>query len=173
MGEKKTKKNEKKGNALSRRHWGLVGDQSDLFPTLRLHPKSQCLLVGLCFHTRILLLLVFFLVSLPALEPEPGRNNKKKNNKQPTHPPIHPSILHSPTFLPWVLYLPLEQWNFEVLDSLLCSVCGYSALFSLSCLLNAFWNSSLDSVQVCSPSPVLPHVLHFPHTSVASTAREW
>lgn len=95
---------------------GLVGDQSDLFPTLRLHPKGKKkpMLAGLCcFH---ILDIIFFSGFLPALEPEPGGNEKKE--QQQGNPPIHPSILRPPIDVGYLescvccVYLPLEQWNF-------------------------------------------------------------
>lgn len=95
---------------------GLVGDQSDLFPTLRLHPKGKkkanARWLMLFPYTRH----YFFSGFLPALEPEPGGNEKKE--QQQGNPPIHPSILRPPIDVGYLescvccVYLPLEQWNF-------------------------------------------------------------
>jgi hypothetical protein len=90
-GEKENNKNMKGKLALIVD--GLVGDQSDLFPTLRLHPKGKKkpMLAGLCcFH--ILDIIFFFLVSFQPLNLNREETRKKNNNKA-THPFIHPSCV--------------------------------------------------------------------------------
>lgn len=73
---------------------GLVGDQSDLFPTLRLHPKGKkkanARWLMLFPYTRHYF--VFFLVSIQPLNLNREETRKKNNNKA-TDPFIHPSCV--------------------------------------------------------------------------------
>jgi hypothetical protein len=90
-GEKENNKNMKGKLALIVD--GLVGDQSDLFPTLRLHPKGKkkanARWLMLFPYTRHYF---FFLVSFQPLNLNREETRKKNNNKA-THPFIHPSCV--------------------------------------------------------------------------------